>query len=147
VGGGIVAEHDQLARLLPISDTLLGYFERQTLQPGTYLMRQGDQPEEMFLVEAGQVTAQTEPAGGPVVRLETMRGGRMVGELGFFLQRQRTAAVIADETTIVYRITRPALHRLEQEDPQTAATFHQIVARLLSERVVHLIDTVDALQK
>jgi SulP family sulfate permease len=70
-----------------------------------------------------------------------------VGELGFYLDRRRTAAVIADEPSCVYRITRHDLRRLEQENPDAASAFHLIIARLLSERVVHLIDTVDALQR
>jgi sulfate permease, SulP family len=128
-------------------EACLRHFEQRTVLPGHYLMRQGDRPEEMFFVASGQVTAQTEPADGPPRRLETMRGGHMVGELGFLLGRERTASVVADEPSRVYRITQAMLERLEQTDPQAAAVFHRHMARLLSERVVHLIDTVEALQR
>jgi hypothetical protein len=37
--------------------------------------------------------------------------------------------------------------RMAAHDPEAAAAFHLIMARLLSDRVVHLIETVDALQR
>jgi SulP family sulfate permease len=146
-GGGEQSLRSQLAQIAPDPDALLAYFERRVVGPGEYLLRQGEHPEDMFFVESGQVTAQIEPEGGPPLRLETMRGGRAVGELGFFLNRRRTAAVVADETSAVYRITWPDLRRMAQEQPDSAAAFHGLIARLLSERVVHLIDSVDALQR
>ncbi|HEX9373683.1 MAG TPA: hypothetical protein VF897_21895, partial [Roseiflexaceae bacterium] len=59
----------------------------------------------------------------------------------------RSAAVVADETSSVHRITREGLRCLEQEHPDAASTFHLIIARLLSERAVHQTNTVDALQR
>jgi len=149
-GDGARTLYAQLAQIVPEAtnlDSLLTYFEQRTIAPGDYLIHQDDPPDDMFFVESGQVTARIEPNEGAPVRLETMRGGRAVGELGFYLGRRRTAAVVADETSSVYRITRGDLRRLEHENPDAASTFHLIIARLLSERAVHLIDTVDALQR
>jgi SulP family sulfate permease len=140
----------QLARIVPEAtslDSLLTYFERCTIEPGEYLIHPNEPPDTMFFVEAGQVTAQIEGQDGAVVRLESMRGGRVVGELGFYLGRRRTAAVVADQTSCVYRITRDQLRHLEQTNPDAASTFHLIIARLLSERAIHLIEAVDALQR
>ncbi len=69
----------------------------------------------LVLIESAQVTAQIEPPVGPAIRLETMRGGRVVGELGFYLGRKRTAAVVVDTPGVVYRITRDDLHGLQRE--------------------------------
>jgi SulP family sulfate permease len=140
----------QLARIVPDAANLAGllaYFERCAIAPGEYLIHPNDPPDDMFLIESGQVTARIEPIGGAALRLETMRGGRVVGELGFYLGRRRTAAVVADEPCSVYRITRAALRHLDEENPAAASAFHLIIARLLSERAIHLIDTVDALQR
>jgi sulfate permease, SulP family len=140
----------QLARIVPEAtnvDSLLTYFERCAIAPGEYLIHPDDPPDSMFFVESGQVTARIEGQDGAAVRLESMRGGRAVGELGFYLGRRRTAAVVADETSWVYRMTRDELRRLEQTNSDAASTFHLIIARLVSERAVHLIDTVDALQR
>jgi SulP family sulfate permease len=140
----------QLAELAPGAiglGALLKYFERRTVERGDYLIRPGEPPDTLFFVESGQVTAQVEPADGAPIRLETMGGGRVVGELGFYLGGQRTAAVVADKPGTIYRLSLSDLQRMEQEAPEAAALLHQIVARLLAERAVHLMNTVDALQR
>jgi SulP family sulfate permease len=140
----------QLAQFAPEAtnlDSLLAYFEQRTLAPGDYLFHRDEPSDALFFVESGQLTAWIEASSGATVRLETMRGGRSVGEMAFYLGRRRTAAVVADETSRVYSITRDGLRRLEQENPAAASTFHMLIARLLSERVIQLIDTVSVLQR
>lgn len=136
----------QTASEQAILTTVLGFFERRTFQPGEYLIRKGDASDDLFFIEAGQVTARVVRADGVTVRLESMRAGRIVGELGFFLGSRRTADVVADEAGSAYRITHEGLRWLEVEHPEAATVLNRIIARLLSERVVHLMDTVDALQ-
>jgi SulP family sulfate permease len=110
-------------------------------------MRRGDLANELYFIESGQVSAQIVGADGQALRLESMRGGRIVGELGFYRGSPRTADVVVDEPGVVYRLTRDDLRRMEQADAEAAATLHEIVARLLAERVVHLVTTVEALQR
>lgn len=141
---------DQLAAILPEAtnlDRMIDYFERLVVEPGQYLMRQGDRPDNLYVIESGQVTAQLEPPNRPPVRLETMGSGRMVGEMGFYLGQERTAAIIVDKPSTVYRLAIQDLRSMEQSDPEVASTLHQIVIHLLSERVTHLVDTVNALER
>jgi SulP family sulfate permease len=134
----VLARPEQLQQLLK-------YLERKDAEPDAYLIRQGDEPDVVYFIERGQVTAQLEPAGQAPIRLETMRGGRVVGEIGFYLGAKRTAAVRADEPTTVYHLSQAKLQEMEQTDPETANTFHRLIIHLLSERVTHLIRAVDAL--
>jgi SulP family sulfate permease len=141
---------EQIQELLPAPgglESLLKYLERQRVDGGTYLMRQGDAPDYVYFVEDGQVTAQLEQEGQAPVRLETMRSGRVVGELGFYLGKVRTAAVVADEASTVYRLSSSDLERMERETPEGASAFHRIIVHLLAERASHLIRTVSALQR
>lgn len=128
-------------------DSLLGYLDRQELDAGAVLIRQGDPPDAMYFVESGLITAQIMRANGEILRLETMMGSRVVGELGFYLSKPRSADVVADESSVVYRLTREALERMEVGHPEAASLMHQLIARLLSERVTHLAATVEALQR
>jgi SulP family sulfate permease len=140
----------ELQRIFPEQDRiqhLLGYFERMDLAAGDYLIHQGDEPEEIYFIEDGQLTAQLEPPGRDPIRLETMFGGRAVGELGFTLGIRRTASVVADQPSVVYRLSREHLRAIEQADSPSAAAFHQVLAYLLAERTTHLIDSVNALQR
>jgi SulP family sulfate permease len=140
----------QLAAIAPnmreLTD-LLPYLERCEMAPGTHVIVQGDPPDSMFFIESGQLTAQLEYADRQPVRLETMGSGRVVGEIGFYLGQARTASVIADVPSIVYRLSRETLTRMEQEAPETASALHRVIVHLLSERLTHMIGTVNALQQ
>jgi SulP family sulfate permease len=136
----LLADEERAERLLP-------YLRRQEVTAGECLIRQGERPDALYFVEAGQVTAQLERPGEKPIRLQTMRGGHVIGEIGFYLRQERTAAVVADEASVIYSLPLEALQRMEREDPVTASTLHQLIARLLAERVTHLVRTVDALQR
>jgi SulP family sulfate permease len=128
---------------------VLKYFEPLELDSGHSLIKQGDPPGAIYFIESGQVTAQFEFSNEQrqTIRLETMRGGHMVGEIGFYLNQPRTAAVVTDKPSTVYRLTRQALSEMERDDPEAASLFHQLVIRLISRRLEHLINTVNALQR
>jgi SulP family sulfate permease len=124
---------------------LTKYLERKEVKQGEYLMHQGDQPDEMYFVEAGLVSAQLELPEGQIMRLSSMRGGTTVGEMGMYLGNTRTASVIADRTSIVYRLSRDALKEMEKKDPEVAALLHQWIASLLAERLADNNRTIEAL--
>jgi SulP family sulfate permease len=141
----------QLRAILPGDEgrieELIRHLERKEYAAGDYLIHQGDEPDMMYFIESGKVTARLEAPGEEPVRLETMGGGRTVGELGFFLGIKRTAAVVADQPSVAYSITKEVLDQMEKADPEAANTFHRIIIQLLGERTVHLIRAVDALQR
>jgi SulP family sulfate permease len=117
---------------------LLGYMERLEVEAGRRIITEGDPADTMYFIERGRVTAQLVRANGQPVRLESMAGGNIVGEVGFYLGGSRTADVVADEDSVIYRLSLPDLERLAADVPQTAATLHRLVAILLAERVAHL---------
>ena len=126
---------------------IISYMERCEFKADEYLMRLGDKAADLFFIESGQVTSQIEHPGQKPIRLETMRGGRTVGELGFYLGAQRSADVIANEATITYRLTHAALESMEHSDPPAALAFHRLIVHLLGERTVHLMRSVQALHR
>ena len=142
-----LAEH--IASVLPGADAgrLLSYLKREVVAAGDYLIVQGEPADKLYLVESGQVTAQLEVQGRAPVRLETMSSGRVVGELGFLLNTERTASVVADEPGVVYCLTREMMTRLDQESPEVSLMFHRLLLHLLAERVTHLVGTVRALER
>jgi SulP family sulfate permease len=152
-GAQLEAEEKSLAdyftSILPAEQMrrIIRYLQRQEFATGDYLMRQGAESDDLFFVESGQVTSQIENPGQPPLRLETMCGGRTVGEMGFYLNAPRSAAVIADEASVAYRLSRRALERMELEEPQAALAFHRLMVQLLGDRASHLMRTVQALQR
>lgn len=129
------------------TERLVGYMERHEANEGDYLIRQGSEADHLFFIESGQISARLEGAAGVPMRLETMQGGRAVGELGFYLGTRRSAAVVVDRPSVIYRLSHDALSRIERDDPEAAQAFHRIIIHLLGERALHLVRVVEALQK
>lgn len=145
--------HEVLATLLPdraAVDRLLSYLQREALATGQRLMRRGDAPDHLYVLAAGQLSAQRDRPAAPgrePLRLQTQRGVQVVGEIGFYLGQPRNADVMADEPSVVYRLSAEAMQRMERQDPALASALHRLIARLLAGRVMHLTDAVDALQR
>jgi SulP family sulfate permease len=64
-----------------------------------------------------------------------MMGYTVVGEMGFYRQVPRTATVIAEEPSVVYRLTRDSFDKMQAQDPTAASVFHKLIIRLLSDRL------------
>src|SRR5262249_49685145 len=141
--------HDQLLTILPDQAqiaALIQHLHRREVAAGEYISRQGDEPDHVFFVESGQLTAQLEKPGREPVRLETMQGGHMVGELGFFLGTRRTASVVSDRPSVIYFLTYEDWEQMTKHYPEVAQTYNSLAIRLLGLRVAHLTRVVDALQ-
>lgn len=129
-----------------MASRMLSYFERQKVNAGEYLMRQGDAPDYLYLIESGQMSAFLEEKDGRTVRLQTMQDWNVLGEIGFFLNTERTASIVAEAPGVIYCLSQEALARMRANDPALASAFQQLVMRLLAERVVHLVNVVEALR-
>lgn len=93
------------------------------------------------------MTAFAQNEDGTTTRLETLRAGGIIGELGFYRGGLRSATVKADMDSKVLVFTERALARVTAENPKLAADLHMQVARLISGRVLHLMAAVDALER
>ena len=125
------------ARLLP-------YLERLTIQPGEYLLRQGDEADKLYFVEMGTVSVYLEVSGSERVRLQTLGLGTAVGEPGLYLNTVCATSAIADSRVTAYRLSRAVLAEMKAKEPELAATFHEFAARLLSERLAVTTRTLEA---
>jgi len=110
---------------------LAAYLERIDVEAGTWIIRQGEPSHELFFLENGKLTAQLETG----IRLRTMTPGAVVGELGLYLNEPRTASIITDAPSVLYRLDRESLHRMQREQPALASAFHQCMLRLLASRL------------
>ena len=72
---------------------------------------------------------------GRPIRLRRMIGHTVVGEMGFYRDVPRTASVVAEGPTVIYRLTRQAFDKMQAEDPFAAAALHKLIIRLLSDRL------------
>jgi SulP family sulfate permease len=107
-----------------------------TLSKGDYLVRQGDDSDDLFFIERGRVAVVLEKAGAAFLRINSMGPGTVVGETAFFLGLPRSASVIAEAETAAYRLTRQSLDTIAADDPELVIAFHGFIVRMLAERLI-----------
>ena len=93
----------------------------------------------------GKVLSQTPE--GTVLRLRSMVGHTIVGEMGLYRTLPRGASVRADLPTVAYRLSQEAMTRMEKDDPTLAYAFHKMVIRTLAARVDFANREVASLQR
>lgn len=127
---------------------LLAGLERIAFAAGETVVAQGTISNALYLLESGSFSAWREQPGAKPLRLQTMSGGgQVIGEVGFFLNEPRTASVVADEPSVLYRVTMSQLQELERQQPALAVALLRLVGELLAARVAHLVSVVDALER
>jgi SulP family sulfate permease len=114
---------------------LMAYLERRSVPEGTVLIRQGDPPDEMFVLESGHLRVETTTPEGSRMRLSSVRPGVVVGEMAMYMGVPRTADVVAETPCVVLGLNRAAIERLEVEEPETAAALHRWLATTLAARL------------
>jgi SulP family sulfate permease len=121
------------------------HLERVSVPAGTVLLRQDDPPGDIYVLESGRLGVETFTADGSRIRLRTLRPGVVVGEITLYTGVARTADVVAEVPSVVLRIGRESIERLEAEEPELAATLHRWLATQLAERLTDTMRTFDVL--
>jgi SulP family sulfate permease len=114
---------------------ILPYLDRHEIEIGEPLFRQGEPPDSVEILASGCVAITIEDELGRPIRLRRMMGYTVVGEMGFYRQVPRTASVIAEEKSVIFRLTRGSFDKMQREDPAAASVFHKLIIRLLSDRL------------
>ncbi len=114
---------------------LISYFDRRTFKQGQVVLKQGGQSNSVDLLSTGSIAITITDANGHSTRLRRMAAQTVIGEMGFFRKAPRAAAVIAEQPTVIYRLTRKGFERMQSEDPKAAAAFYRLIVRVLSDRL------------
>jgi SulP family sulfate permease len=69
----------------------------------------------------------------------------VVGEVAMYTGTARTADVVAETPSVVLRLRRAELERLEAEDPALAAAIHRWLAHTVAVRLDATLKAFDAL--
>jgi SulP family sulfate permease len=129
----------QLTDLFPNKEVILrfmNYLKHMKAPAGYYLFREGDASEHLYFIESGNITILLELDDGKNVRLQTMGSGTVIGEMGLYSKKPRSATAIVEEPSSLYSLSYEAFNSMQKEDPEVASSFHQFVARLLADRIV-----------
>ena len=121
------------------------YLEKQQLEKGHYLIREGDSVHGLYFITFGEVTTHLENVDDKMVRLRTMGMGNIVGELGLYGGQVALASVVTKRPSTVYYLSEEKLKRMEEKDLEIAAELHKFVARHMGDRLATVTNTMKAL--
>jgi SulP family sulfate permease len=107
------------------------------MEKDAVLFQQGEPADDMVFVESGEVTAYLELAGGERKRLRTMGAGTVIGEMGLYLGTPRSATVVTERPSVLYRLTLKSFEKLEEEHGVLANMVHRFIVRTLANRLAH----------
>ena len=102
---------------------------------GDTVFNQGDESDALYFIESGRVDVLLRDEAGHVLRLRSMTAGAVIGEVGFYLGKARSASIVVTEAGVLQRLSHEALRRMEVTAPQTATAIHVFIASLLSDRL------------
>jgi SulP family sulfate permease len=139
------AHHPAGRGLDPMPPGLAEHLERISVPEGTVLLHQDDPPGDIYVLESGRLSVETVTPEGTRLRLRTLRPGVVVGEIAHYTGVARTADVVAEVPSVVLRIDRESIERLEAEEPELAAALHRWLATTLAERLSDTRGALDAL--
>lgn len=132
--------HEDLAKILrqtalfkPLSDQetedIAGDMRRQHLQPGSTLVRQGEQGDSLYVLLEGLLDVYVATDTGEE-RVGRIHPGECFGEMSLLTGEQRTATIRTTVESVVYEVRKPAIRDLMERRPALA----ELLANLLAER-------------
>ena len=125
---------------------LVSYLEQLEFKAGEYIFVQGAKADALFLIYTGSVSVLLQLANGTELRLRSMAGQTVLGEMGLYRTHPRGASVRVDKACVVYRLSADALSVMEADDPTLAYAFHKFIVRILASRLEYANREAAALQ-
>ena len=124
---------------------LRAHLEHVELPDGTVLIHQGESPDDVYVLASGRLRVETVTERGTRMRLRTLRPGVVVGEVAMYSGVPRTADVVAETPSVVLKLSKDSIERMEAEDPELAAALHRWLATTLAGRLGESLKAFDAL--
>ena len=114
--------------------SLLPYLEVVRVAAFGEVVKKGEHGDALFMVLEGELRARV-MLGGKETTLATMGVGECFGELAIVDQGPRSADVIANQPSILIKVSDAALRKMFAEAPALAAPFMLALTRVIAQRV------------
>jgi CRP-like cAMP-binding protein len=120
---------------------LLRRFEGVEVDPGTDIIRQGEQGQGLYAVLSGELEVTAVPAGAPggeAVSLAVLRAGDIFGEMSLIESQPTTATVRATSRCNLLFLARVYVERLSAAIPEIHGYFAGMAARRAQDNTLRL---------
>ena len=116
-------------------ESFLSELETRQVEPGTFVMREGEIAREMFVVLGGELEVLKRGAHSNEARVAMLGPGDWVGEMSIIDVMPRSASVRSLAPSLLLRISAEDLDKLYRRDVKSYALFVLNMARELSRRL------------
>lgn len=107
-------------------------------EPGSYLLRQDDTTDELYIIIEGQTDVYQTPEDGRRHLIDSLGAGDMVGEMAQFDGLPRSADVIARNTVKALEFKREDFHLLFQLHPKWSHKLMYTLSQRIEQRLSNL---------
>jgi CRP-like cAMP-binding protein len=114
--------------------SLLNYLEVVRVPAFTKVVSKGEHGDALFMVLEGELRAKV-VIDGRETTLTTMGVGECFGELAIMDHEPRSADVVANQASVLIKVSADALQKMFTEAPALAAPFMFALARVIAKRV------------
>ena len=101
-------------------------------EPGSFLLRQGEIGDSMFVIEEGEVEILVQ-RDGELHRMRVAGRGEVIGEMALFVKSPRSASVRALGPVRALTLDKRAFMKRVHEDPSLAYHILQVMSRRVKE--------------
>ncbi len=119
----------------PALDHLAEHLQVIDLDPGTYVFREGDQGNCMYVVLQGDIEVLKKSKGGTDTRVAVLGPGDWFGEMAVIDVQARSATVLSASPSRLIQLSAPDLDRLYRFDVKSYALIVLNIAREMSRRL------------
>ncbi len=111
--------------------------ETRQVDPGTMLVVEGQQANDLYILLEGEVEVMA-PMDGDWVRVAVLGPGSAIGEMAFLDDLPRSARVIAATTCSVLKISRESFQEFSLKEPNLALAFVLELSKIVAFRLRRL---------
>ncbi len=115
-------------------ERFIQFMEVMRVSQWTQIMKQGENGDAMFLVLEGELRVRLVIDAKEKI-LTTLAIGDFVGEMSLFDQGPRSADVIANNDSVLLKISASSFANLTREEPKLASPFLLAIGRTLTARI------------
>jgi CRP/FNR family cyclic AMP-dependent transcriptional regulator len=127
--------------------TLFSISSETILEPGQYLIREGEASNEMYIIMEGSLEILKKDPSGESFTIGHLGKGDSVGELGILDQEIRSASVMATTHVVLRKIYIQTLSQKLAEDPSFLSIYERLARNMSRKLRTTSEKTVDALKK
>lgn len=115
-------------------EKVIKYCKIYELKPEDTIVSDGDESREIYVVLDGCASIQKSTKDG-VIKIGTLQGGDVFGEISFLGETKRQADVVAATDCMVLEISDDAIFKLYDKEPKVFGLLFVNISRLVTSRL------------